>query len=66
MVQKKKIQQAEAMPEFQASINSMPVERKIFVDKSLEAAHQLFLQMGQKGFAVKAGKVHAGPKKIQD
>ena len=69
MIKKKKILKAEAMPEFKASIDSMPEDRKIFVDKSLEIAHYVFQLMEQKGMkqkdlAAKMGKTEAELSKI--
>jgi transcriptional regulator with XRE-family HTH domain len=69
MIKKKKILKAEALPEFKASINAMPEDSKIFVDKSLEIAHYIFKLMEQKGMkqkdlAVKMGKTEAELSKI--
>lgn len=69
MIKKKKILKAEAMPEFKTSIDSMPEESKIFVDKSLEIAHYIFQLMEQKGMkqkdlAAKMGKSEAELSKI--
>ncbi len=57
------------MPEFKTSIDSMPEESKIFVDKSLEIAHYIFQLMEQKGMkqkdlAAKMGKSEAELSKI--
>ena len=48
MIKKKKALVAEAMPEFQASIDAMPADSKIFVDKSLEIADYIFQLMEKK------------------
>jgi transcriptional regulator with XRE-family HTH domain len=69
MIKKKKILKAEAMPEFKTSINAMPEDSKIFVDKSLEIAHYIFQLMEQKGMkqrdlAAKMGKTEAELSKI--
>ncbi len=60
----KKILIAEELPEFTASIENMPEESKIFVDKSVEIAHYIFQLMEQKGMkqkdlAAKLGKSEA-------
>ncbi|MDX2049195.1 MAG: helix-turn-helix transcriptional regulator [Chitinophagaceae bacterium] len=69
MVKKKKILKAESTPEFKITIDSMPEESKIFVDKSLEIAHYIFQLMEQKGLkqrdlAAKMGKTEAELSKI--
>jgi transcriptional regulator with XRE-family HTH domain len=69
MTKKKKLLKAEALPEFKASIDSMPEDSKIFVDKSLEIAHYIFQLMEQKGMkqkdlAAKMGKSEAELSKI--
>jgi transcriptional regulator with XRE-family HTH domain len=69
MIKKKKILKAEAMPEFKSSVDAMPEDSKIFVDKSLEIAHYIFQLMEQKGMkqkdlAVKMGKTEAELSKI--
>jgi len=61
---KKKVLKAEAIPEFDQSIASMPEDSKIFVDKSLEIADFIFWIMEQKGMkqkdlADKMGKTEA-------
>lgn len=60
----KKVLAAEELPEFAASIENMPEESKIFVDKSVEIAHYIFQLMEQKGMkqkdlAAKLGKSEA-------
>lgn len=50
---KKKVLKAEFIPEFETSINEMPEDAKIFVDKSLEIAHYIFQLMEQKGMKQK-------------
>ncbi|MBY0478946.1 MAG: helix-turn-helix transcriptional regulator [Chitinophagaceae bacterium] len=69
MIKKKKILKAEALPEFKASVDAMPEDSKIFVDKSLEIAHYIFRLMDQKGMkqkdlASKMGKTEAELSKI--
>ncbi|MBI1782739.1 MAG: helix-turn-helix transcriptional regulator [Sphingobacteriales bacterium] len=69
MIKKKKVLLAEDMPEFQASIDNMPADSKIFVDKSLEIAHYIFQLMERKGLkqkdlAEKMGKTEAEVSKI--
>jgi transcriptional regulator with XRE-family HTH domain len=69
MIKKKKILVAEEMPEFDARIENMPVESKIFVDKSLEIANFIFEIMEQKGLkqkdlATKMGKTEAEVSKL--
>ncbi len=69
MIKKKKILVAEEMPEFDARIENMPVESKIFVDKSLEIANFIFEIMEQKGLkqkdlASKMGKTEAEISKL--
>lgn len=64
MTKKKKILIAEEMPEFQKSIENLPEENKIFVDRSLEIANYIFQLMGdknmrQKDLAEKLGKTEA-------
>lgn len=69
MIKKKKKLIAEEMPEFQASLDSMPVESKIFIDKSLEITEHIFQLMAEKGLkqkdlAEKMGKTEAELSKI--
>lgn len=69
MIKKKKILVAEEMPEFDVRIENMPVESKIFVDKSLEIANFIFEIMEQKGLkqkdlAAKMGKTEAEISKL--
>jgi transcriptional regulator with XRE-family HTH domain len=64
MTMKKKILVADDMPEFQQTVDSMPAENRIFVDRSLEIAdyiHYLMDQAGlkQKDLAEKLGKSEA-------
>ncbi len=61
---KKKVLKAEFIPEFETSINEMPEDSKIFVDKSLEIANYIFRLMELKGLkqkdlAEKMGKTEA-------
>jgi transcriptional regulator with XRE-family HTH domain len=53
MIKKKKILIAEEMPEFQASIDAMPADSKIFVDKSMEIAQYIYHLMELKGMKQK-------------
>lgn len=69
MIKKKKILKTESIPEFRASIDAMPEDSKIFVDKSLEIAHHIILLMRQKGMkqkdlAEKMGKSEAEVSKL--
>lgn len=69
MIKKKKMLKAEVMPEFRASIEAMPEDSKIFVDKSLEIAHYIFQLMEHKGMkqkdlALKIGKSEAEMSKM--
>lgn len=64
MSKKKKILVPEEMPEFRESIEAMPEDSRIFVDRSLEIAHHIFQLMEQKGLkqkdlAEKLGKSEA-------
>ena len=66
---KKKVTGVEAIPEFKESIESMPADSKIFVDKSLEIADYIFLLMEhrgmkQKDLADKMGKSEAEVSKL--
>lgn len=66
---KKKVTKVEAMPEFMESMESMPADSKIFVDKSLEIADYIFLLMEhrgmkQKDLADKMGKSEAEVSKL--
>jgi len=66
---KKKVTRVEAIPEFMESIESMPADSKIFVDKSLEIADYIFLLMEhrgmkQKDLADKMGKSEAEVSKL--
>jgi hypothetical protein len=49
MIRKKKLLIEETMPEFDAGIDAMPEDSKIFVDKSIEIAHFIFQVMEAKG-----------------
>lgn len=53
MIKKKKKLEEISVPEFQASINDMPVEDRIFVDRSLEISDYLFHLMTIKGLKQK-------------
>jgi transcriptional regulator with XRE-family HTH domain len=69
MIKKKKNLIAEEMPEFQASVDSMTKESKIFVDKSIEIVDYIFQLLEQKGLkqkdlAEKMGKTEAELSKI--
>lgn len=69
MNKKKKTLVPETMPEFDAGIESMPLESKIFVDKSLEIGEYIFRVMEQKGMkqkdlAEKMGKSEAEISKL--
>ncbi len=69
MNKKKKILVPENMPEFDAGIESMPEDSKIFVDKSLEIADYIYRVMEQKGMkqkdlAEKMGKSEAEISKL--
>jgi transcriptional regulator with XRE-family HTH domain len=69
MIKKKKKLIAEEMPEFQASVDSMTEESKIFVDKSIEIVDYIFQLMEEKGMkqknlAEKMGKTEAELSKI--
>ncbi|MBI2284192.1 MAG: helix-turn-helix transcriptional regulator [Bacteroidetes bacterium] len=69
MIKKKKSLKTESIPEFRASIDAMPEDSKIFVDKSLEIAHHIILLMRQKGMkqkdlAEKMGKSEAEISKL--
>ena len=64
MIKKKKILVAEELPEFEASIEAMTEDSKIFVDKSMEIADYIFRVMEVKGMkqkdlAVALGKTEA-------
>lgn len=66
---KKKITRVEVIPEFEESIDAMPADSKIFVDKSLEIADYIFLLMEhrgmkQKDLADKMGKSEAEISKL--
>lgn len=66
---KRKVLVAEEMPEFRASIDAMPADSRIFVDKSLEIAHYVYELMAQKGLrqkdlADRMGKTEAEISKI--
>jgi len=61
---KRKILSSKSIPEFQESLDNMPAESKIFVDKSLAIAHyiQLIMQhqrIRQKDLAELMGKTEA-------
>lgn len=69
MIKKKKILIAEDMPEFHSDIEAMPVEDKIFVDKSVEIAEYVFQLIEEKGMkqkdlAEKMGKTEAEVSRI--
>ena len=69
MIKNRKKLIAEEVPEFQASIDAMPMDSKIFVDKSLEIADHISLLMESKGMkqkdlAEKLGKSEAEVSKI--
>jgi transcriptional regulator with XRE-family HTH domain len=53
MIKKRKQLAAEEVPEFQASIDALPEDSRIFVDKSLEIAHFIHFLMEQKGMKQK-------------
>lgn len=53
MIRKKKILVPVEMPEFLESIETMSEDSRIFVDKSLEIAEQIFQLMEQKGMKQK-------------
>lgn len=53
MERKKKILIPEELPEFQASIEAMPEDSRIFVDKSMEIADYIFRVMEAKGMKQK-------------
>lgn len=53
MIKKKKIFIAEDLPEFEASVNAMPDDSRIFVDKSLEIANYIFQVMENKNMKQK-------------
>ncbi len=53
MIKKKKVLVPELMPEFQASIDAMPDDSRIFVDRSLEIAEHIYQLMEQKGMKQK-------------
>jgi len=64
MIKKKKILIEEDLPEFEASIQAMPEDSRIFVDKSLEIADYIFRVMEaknlkQKDLALAMGKTEA-------
>ena len=64
MIKKKKILMAEELPQFQASIDAMPEDSRIFIDKSLEIANYIFKvmefkNMKQKDLALALGKTEA-------
>lgn len=50
---KKKVLAKEEVPEFRASIEQMEEDSRIFVDRSVEIAHHIFLLMEQKGMKQK-------------
>lgn len=65
---KKKIEEIE-VPEFQQSIDTMPIDSKIFVEKSLEIVNYIHevmeaKEMRQKDLAAKMGKTEAELSKI--
>lgn len=69
MIKRKKILATEIIPEFDAGIEKMPEDSKIFVDKSLEIADYIFRVMEQKGMkqkdlAEKMGKSEAEVSKL--
>jgi transcriptional regulator with XRE-family HTH domain len=69
MIKKRKKLLAEEMPEFDAGIESMPEDSKIFVDKSLEIAEYIsrlmeLRGMKQKDLADKMGKSEAEISKL--
>lgn len=69
MIKKRKKLAAEEMPEFDAGIENMPEDSKIFVDKSLEIAEYIFRLMEVKGMkqkdlADKMGKSEAEVSKL--
>jgi hypothetical protein len=45
MIKKKKILQPEEMPEFQASVKALPIERKKYIDEMMEIAARTAQQM---------------------
>lgn len=53
MLRNKKQLREETMPEFDAGIEAMPEDSKIFVDKSLEIAEYIFRLMEEKGMRQK-------------
>ena len=64
MIKKKKVLETDDIPEFDASIAEMPLDSKIFVEKSLDIAHYIFRlleekDMNQKDLAVKLVKTEA-------
>jgi len=66
---KKKVKMGEPIPEFQASIDAMPEDSRIFVDKSLEIADYIFHVMERRGMkqkelAEKMGKSEAEVSKL--
>jgi len=69
MLKKRKVLAGEVMPEFDSGIDNMAADSKIFVDKSLEIAHYIFMLMELKGLkqkdlAEKMGKSEAEVSKI--
>jgi len=69
MIKNKQTLIAEELPEFQASIDSMPADSRIFVDKSLEIANYIMQlmelkDMRQKDLAEKLSKSEAEISKI--
>ena len=58
---KKRITETISIPEFQQAIDSMPLESKIFIDKSMSIADRICNELKKQGltqreFAVKMGK----------
>lgn len=53
MVRKKKVLQSESMPEFQESIDRMPEESRIYVDRSLAIADKVRRLMEKRGMTQK-------------
>ena len=53
MIKKKKILITEELPEFEASIEAMPEDSRIFVDKSMEIANYIFHVMESKNMKQK-------------
>lgn len=66
---KKKITKSVSVPQFRETIDAMPLDSKLFVDKSLEIVHYIFRimdgkKMNQKELATKLGKSEAEVSKI--